>query len=198
MNQKKIWNNIAEEWHEFKTKPAENVIEFLKKQTGNVLDLGSGSGRHLIKIKKGKIYLVDFSEKMLKLAGKKADERNIKAEFIKADFTKLPFQNDFFDSAVFISSLHCIKGSKKREKAVEELHRVLKSNAEVFVGVWNKNSKRFKNAQNEKYVKWRDKGERYYYLFEEDEIHKLFKKRGFKITSTLSSELMINFIAEKT
>jgi len=52
MSQKQIWNKIAPEWHEYKTIPAEHTIKFLKKKSGKVLDLGSGSGRHLMKIKK--------------------------------------------------------------------------------------------------------------------------------------------------
>ena len=35
------------------------------------------------------------------------------------------------------------------------------------------------------------------YLFDENEIHNLFKKQGFKILSTHNSELMINFIVQK-
>ena len=68
MDQKKLWDNIAPEWTKFKTRPIEHTKEFLKKQTGNVLDLGSGAGRHLQKIKNGKMYLVDFSKEMIKHA----------------------------------------------------------------------------------------------------------------------------------
>ena len=50
MNQQKIWDNIAKEWFEFKTKPAEHTLQFLKNKKGKILDLGSGSGRHLKKI----------------------------------------------------------------------------------------------------------------------------------------------------
>lgn len=195
--QEKIWDNIASEWHKFKTRPTEHTTEFLKKTFGNVLDLGSGSGRHLKKIKKGKMYLLDFSEKMLKLAKKKAKKENIKAEFIKSDMTKLPFENNFFDFAICISSLHCIKGEKNRKKAVEELYRVLKKKGKAEIGVWNKNSKRFKNSGKEKIIKWRNKGERYYYLFDEKEVHDLFESVGFKILSTHNSERMINFIVGK-
>jgi len=46
-------------------------------------------------------------------------------------------------------------------------------------------------------INWRNKGKRYYYLFEKKEIHDLFEKVGFKILSTHNSEMMINFIAEK-
>ena len=198
MSQKQIWNKIAPEWHEYKTIPAEHTIKFLKKKSGKVLDLGSGSGRHLVNIKNGKIYLIDFSKEMLKLAEKKAKKEKINAEFKQANIWEIPYENEFFDFAICISALHCVEGEQKREKAVKELYRVLKPKAKAEIGVWNIKSKRFKNIKGkEKYVGWTDKGERYYYLYDEKEIHDLFKKIGFKIISTHNSEMMINFLAEK-
>ena len=195
-SQKQIWNSIAPEWHEFKQKPSKISIEFLKKQTGKVLDLGSGSGRHLIKIKKGKIYLVDFSKQMINLAKQKAKKENINAEFSVADLTNLPYKDNFFDSGISISTIHCLK-PKEHKKAIQEIYRVLKPGAQALIGVWNKNSKRFKNSPKEKHIGWRDKGKRYYYLFDEKEIHNLFKKNKFKIISEQNSELMIRFVVEK-
>jgi len=52
-SQETVWNKIAPEWHEYKKIPAKHTLDFLKKTSGNVLDLGSGSGRHLYKIKNG-------------------------------------------------------------------------------------------------------------------------------------------------
>ena len=197
MNQKQVWNNIAEEWHEFKKIPATGTIEFLKKQKGNVLDLGSGSGRHLIKIKSGKMYLLDFSEKMIELAKQKAKKERIDAEFAVSSMTKTPYENNFFDSAICISALHCLNKSEQK-KAIKELYRILKPKAQVLVGVWNKESKRLKRHKGkEALIKWNDKGERYYYLFDEKEVQDLFKKEGFKILSSDNSEMMIRFVAEK-
>ena len=195
-NQKQLWNNIAPEWHEFK-KPASVVLRFLNKQSGKILDLGSGSGRNLSKIKNGKMYLVDFSPEMIKLAKQKAKQENIDAEFFISETKKLPFKNNFFDAAICISMIHCIEKKQDREKTIQELLRVLKKGAQAEISVWNKDSKRFKNAQKEKYVGWRDKGKRYYYLYTEKEIHNLFKKIGFKIISTDNSKMAINFIVEK-
>ncbi len=196
--QQQVWNNIAKEWHEFKETPSEFSKEFLTCCTGNVLDLGSGSGRHLTKIKGGKMYLVDFSEEMIKLAKKKATKLKVPGEFIVADISKnLPFKDNFFDYAISISALHCLP-PEYHKKAIAELYRVMKKKGKVLIGVWNFQSKRFNQKQGkEKLIKWTDKGERYYYLFEEDEIHKLFKSTGFKILSTHNSEMMINFIVEK-
>jgi len=200
-NQKKVWNEIAEEWHEFKSeKPAEHVLKFLQNKEGKILDFGSGSGRHLIKLKKGKMHLVDFSEKMIKLAKEKGKKENIDAGFFSADIEKekLPFKDNFFDYAIAIASIHCIRGEENRKKAAEELFRVLKPGAEAEIAVWNIDSKRFKNSPKEKYVKWRDKGKRYYYLFDEKEIHNLFKNVGFKIKKKLNSEVNIIFIVKKS
>lgn len=197
-NQQQIWNTIAKEWHEFKEIPSKFSKEFLSKCTGNILDLGSGSGRHLTKIKNGKMYLVDFSEEMINLAKKKAIKLKISAEFIVAEISKrLPFQDNFFNYSISISALHCLP-PKDHKKAVEELYRVMKKKGKALIGVWNFHSKRFNQKKGkEKLVGWRDKGKRYYYLFEEDEIHDLFKSVGFKVLSTHNSEMMINFIVEK-
>ncbi len=196
LSQKQIWDKIASEWNKYKTIPAEHTIEFLKKTSGKVLDLGSGSGRHLVKIKSGKMYLVDFSKEMLKLAEEKAKREKINAEFKQANLWEIPYENEFFDYAICISALHCIE-EENREKVVRELYRVLKKGGKAEIGVWNIKSKRFKNSQKEKYIGWTDKGKRYYYLYDEKEIHDLFKKFGFKIILTHNSEMMINFIVRK-
>ncbi len=215
MEQQQVWDAIAKEWHKFKTTPAKNTLEFLKKTSGKVLDLGSGSGRNLYKIKgsgaklqassvfpekserKGKMYLVDFSDEMLKLAKEKSKKNNINAEFKQANLWELPYENEFFDYAICISALHCIEGKKNRENSVRELYRVLKKNGKALIGVWNIKSKRFKNSPKERLIGWTDKGKRYYYLHDEKEIHRLFKKIGFKIVSTHNSEMMINFVITK-
>lgn len=196
-NQEKTWDKIAPEWHEYKKIPSELSIEFLKKAKGKVLDLGSGSGRHISKIKKGQMYLVDFSKEMLKLANKKAKQKKIKIETKQGEFFDIPYEDEFFDYAISISAIHCLK-KKYHKKAIKELHRVLKKGAKALIGVWNFKSKRFNQKQGkEKLISWTTKGQRYYYLFEEKEIHKLFKDIGFKILSTHNSEMMINFIAQK-
>lgn len=197
ISQEKVWDNIAQEWYEFKTKPAEHTLEFLKGKTGKVLDLGSGAGRHLVKLKKGQMYLVDFSKEMIELAKKRAHDKKIKAEFFVSDLTKLPFENNYFDFAIAVASIHCVQGKENREKTVQELFRVLKPEGLAEIAVWNKDSKRFKNALKEKYVKWRDKGARYYYLYSKEEIYDLFKKVGFEIVEKEDPRAMVVFIVRK-
>lgn len=197
-SQKQVWNNIAQEWENFKSeKPSKNTIEFLKNKTGNILDLGCGSGRHLQKIKSGKMFLVDFSEKMLKIARKKAKNKKIKADFIETELYNLPFKNNFFDSVICMHSLYCIKNPKLREKTLKEIYRVLKPKAKLLISVWDKNSNRFKKDKKEKYVKWQNKGLRYYYLFDKEELQRLLEKAGFKIINKINSNVNLTFIAKK-
>jgi len=160
------------------------------------LDFGSGSGRHLQKIKNGKMYLLDFSSKMIELAKKRAKEKKIPAEFAVSNMTKTSYENNFFDSAICISALHCLN-EKEQEKAIKELYRILKPKAKVLIAVWNIDSKRFKNSKKERLIGWRDIGKRYYYLYDEKEIHNQFKRNGFKIIQSQNSEMMIRFISEK-
>ncbi len=213
--QQKVWDRIAKEWHEFKEIPSEFSKKFLENSSGKVLDLGSGSGRHITKIKdsgtksqaspsknrerNGKMYLVDFSKEMLKLAEKKAKKQKIEIETRKGNLWKIPYKKNFFDYAICISALHCIS-YENHEKVAEEIYRVLKKNGRALIGVWNYNSKRFRSKRKkgkEHFIGWRNKGKRYYYLFEEEEVHKLFEEVGFKIVEERNSEMMINFIVEK-
>lgn len=195
-NQEEVWNNIAPEWSEFKTRKAEYIEEFLRKQKGNILDLGCGTGRHLEKIKEGKMHLVDFSEGMIKLAKLNAKKKKIEAEFKISKGDKIPYEDNFFDGAICHAMLHCVETEKERKSTIKELFRVLKPGAEAMIGVWNKSAHRFERGPKEKMIAWRDKGKRYYYLYEEDEIHKQFKEAGFKI-KPIMSKIEIAFIAEK-
>jgi ubiquinone/menaquinone biosynthesis C-methylase UbiE len=199
-DQEKVWDRIAPEWHENKPIPSIGTAEFVKNVKGNFLDLGSGSGRHLQKID-GTYYLQDISSEMLKLASKRAEERDVKYETIHSSMDTIPKEDNFFDAAICISALHSVAGEETRLKAISELCRVMKKGAKAYIGVWNAKSKRFKrktkNGEKEKLIGWTDKGKRYYYLYDEEEIHKQFTDAGFKIISNHNSEMMINFIVEK-
>jgi ubiquinone/menaquinone biosynthesis C-methylase UbiE len=192
-NQEVIWNNIAEEWNKFRTSPLQEVIEFLKIKSGKVLDLGCGSGRNLVENKEIIYYGIDFSEEMLKFAKKNAKAKNIKAFFLKEKVNKLSFEDNFFDSAIFISTLHCLPSPKARKNSLNELFRVMKKGSEALISVWDKketgNLEQVKTKEGS--VIWKKNGKehaRYYYFYEEDELASLLKKIGFKIIKTINKD----------
>ena len=200
MNQQQVWDKIAPEWHEFKTTPSESATEFVNNSKGKVLDFGSGSGRNLLKLRKSKkheLYLVDFSDEMLKLAKKRAKELKVKINTKVSKLEKTDFSDNYFDAAICTTVIHCIETEKKREKALKELLRILKPKAQANIEVWDIKSKRFKNAPKEKFINWRDKGLRYYYLYEEKEFKDLLKKVGFKIIKKVPHKANIICIVEK-
>ena len=183
ISQEEVWDSIATPWKEFRAKPVPEVKDFLKNKRGKILDLGCGSGRNFIKIE-GTIYGIDFSSNMLRYAREFSKKENMKTILKKSSAEKLPFKDDFFDSAIYIASLHCIESEDERESSLKELHRVLKPGAEAMISVWDKNQEKFKDVPKQNFISWRVNGNefrRYYYLYDRDELISILKNTGFRI-----------------
>ena len=186
----KVYDRIAEEWNERKKGTLSALFPLLKsaRKKGISLDAGCGNGRNLIGIAKGSefAYGIDASKEMIRLAEKKIKENKLEktANLIRADVQKLPFENEFFDNVFCLAVLHHLETEKKREKAVSEFGRVLKKGGILLISVWNRYQKRFEKEGKDCKVKWRkDDGkteERFYHLFEEEELKKLIEGNGFK------------------
>jgi len=186
LSQREVWDKIGAPWQRFRKKAPFEVIEFLKNKKGKILDLGCGSGRNILKLKNSRYYCADFSAEMLKFAEKHAEKEKILADFFRTSLTELPFKDNFFDSAIFISTLHCIEGENERKRALEELYRVLKKGKEAMITVWNRDdNERLRNMHaKEGFVNWMKEGknyQRYYYFYSQKELENLLKKIGFKI-----------------
>ena len=185
MKQEAVWDKIANPWKVFRDEPFEGVVEFLKDKKGNVLDLGCGSGRNFVKIN-GTIYGVDFSQRMIDMAKERAEDKNIEAKLFKSEAYELPFEDNFFDSAISIAVIHCIEHKEKRKMALEQLHRVMKRGAEAMITVWSRNEERIKNKPKEAMIPWTVGGKkymRYYYIYDKKEFEELLKSVGFNIVS---------------
>src|SRR3989344_7980635 len=174
-NQEKVWDDISHTWKMYRSEEIKEVAEFLKNKSGKILDLGCGSGRNFVKLKgiydgeNSCIYGVDFSQNMLDYARAHANKKGFNVKLKKAEAFDLPFKENSFDAAIFAAVLHCITDAGKREKALKELFRVLKPNAEAWISVWDKNQERFKNKEKEIFIPWKYDGKehkRYYYLYD--------------------------------
>ncbi|MBI2628521.1 methyltransferase domain-containing protein [Candidatus Pacearchaeota archaeon] len=195
-DQEQVWDEIAHLWNKNKTMPLgakDSIIkDFISvEKDKKILDLGCGSGRNFIALKeagfKGVIYGVDFSENMLKHAKENAKKFGIKVVLKKANVWETGFEDNSFDKAIFIATLHCVETSEQREQAIKELYRVLKPKGKAIITAWNKNAKRWKNKPKEKIVSWKldentgKKVNRYYYLYNQEELIKELENAGFKI-----------------
>lgn len=173
-------------------------FEELKKHIKDgekVLDLGCGNGR-LFELFKGKnvdYTGIDLSEEFIKKANKKYGNH-----FQVANFLKLPFENNRFDSIWVIAAFHHIPSAEFRLNTLREIRRVLKKEGRIIITCWNLWQpnyfklllkftliKLFKKSR----LDFKDvilspkklKIERYYHVFTKKELKKLFEKVGFKV-----------------
>ena len=122
---------------------------------------------------------------MLEYAEENAEKLGIKVILKKVNVWETGFEDNFFDKAIFIATLHCVVGEKQRKQAIKEIYRILKPKGRAIITVWNKNAKRWKNKPKEKIVSWKldenTKVNRYYYLYDQGELIKELENAGFKI-----------------
>lgn len=111
--------------------PYPRVLEFarLLKERGSrrVLDLGCGTGRHLVYLAKEGFepFGIDLSPTGLEQARRWLAEEGLKAELKESDMTSIPYPDGFFDGAI---SIHVIYHGTldQMRKAISEIHRTLR------------------------------------------------------------------------
>ncbi len=189
MEQKNVWDRIAESWHGFRQRPTE-IAEKLAKEwkAGKILDIGCGNCRNLLPFSKQgfQCYGVDFSDEMLRVASNFCRKNDMYVELRKAEMTKLPFSSWQFDYCLNIDVLHNLRTEDARKIALFEMRRVMKPSALALITVWNRLQPRFlhKIFFSDTYIPWRVEGKkyyRYYHLFTYWELKKLIEKCGFLI-----------------
>ena len=177
MNQREVWDNIADDWNNYRKHPPKDSVKFLENKRGIILDLACGSGRNFIKIN-GIIIGLDFSTRMLRLSRNKIKNDTPSVFLAAGDAVHLPFKDNIFDNILFSNSFHCVKWNH-REKVLREIKRVSKNGAQIYISVWNRDQPRFETSKKESYIEWTVKGkryQRYYYLYSKDELEALMKK----------------------
>lgn len=106
------------------------TVELLKPfRGGRYLDIGTGTGDLVFEIiaQSANVIIegIDPSEQMLEIARDKALKRNLgdSVSFITADALNLPMESETYDGIV---SGFCFRNIERRQKALEEMMRVLK------------------------------------------------------------------------
>ncbi|BCL34625.1 class I SAM-dependent methyltransferase [Nostoc sp. MS1] len=105
--------------------------ELLKDVTGEVLEIGFGTGLNLAYYPQHirKITTVDVNPGMNALAQKRIDESGIKVEKLLLSGENLPMSDNTFDSVVSTWTLCSIANV---EQAIKEVYRVLKPDGKFF------------------------------------------------------------------
>lgn len=112
------------------------LLERLSIKKGyNVLDVGCGTGNHIIKIAEafpeGDYYGIDISKSSIKEAIEKSTQKNLKIKFICGDAAEASvFQNNFFDLIISIYALYYVKDT---QKTLDALKSKLKDTGKIGV-----------------------------------------------------------------
>jgi ubiquinone/menaquinone biosynthesis C-methylase UbiE len=137
----KQWNKIFKRKGRVSTEIQEDLPKivrlFKKKGIKNVLDLGCGSGRHLVYLAKNgfEVYGIDIADYGLKIAKDWLKKEGLKANIkIGSIYKRLPYEDNSFDAIVSTQTLHHEK-IKNIRKLIKEIERILKPNGLIFITV---------------------------------------------------------------
>jgi SAM-dependent methyltransferase len=193
---REVFDQIAESWYRVRHWPLlREELDALaaRWQSGKLLNIGCAHGPDFLPFRQG--FGLDSSPAMLKQAMRYSTKFKFYVNLVAGDALSLPFPDNRFDWAISVAAYHHIRGREERQKAFEELRRVLKPNGEVFITVWNRGQPRFWFKSKEQQVPWRLRQEtvyRYYYLFSYGELRKLLIKADWEII-TMSPEKSYHF-----
>ncbi|MBU1151196.1 methyltransferase domain-containing protein [Patescibacteria group bacterium] len=193
------YNNISQEFNTTRQYSWKEFELFLPHIKGKSLaDLGCGNGRFFKFIQEKKPELIytgiDNSPALINYAKK----QNPKANFQLGNLQNIPLTDNSQNTAVSIASFHHLPHPKMRQKALQEIHRILAKDGILIISVWNLFQPKYKKYiwqarlrtllslgqyhPRDTFIPWAKTGiKRYYYAFKEQELRNLLSKAGFKI-----------------
>ncbi len=144
---KKAWNEIYKK--ELGLSPIQKdmpkIVELFKERNvKRVLDLGCGTGRHIIYLAKHgfEVYGIDISNEGIKTTKYWLTKHNLKARLKVGDiYKRLPYEDNFFDAIISIKTLHHGKIEDIR-RLIKEMKRILKPKGLIFIEFPKKRPKR--------------------------------------------------------
>jgi cyclopropane fatty-acyl-phospholipid synthase-like methyltransferase len=137
----KVWDEIFKNKGKVFAEPHENIPDVCQelkiRKANNVLDLGCGSGRHIVYLAKNgfSVFGLDNSPEGLAIANKWLNEEGVSADLQLHDMiAPLPYETDFFDAVISVQVIHHGKMATIR-KVIKEIERVLKKGGYIFITV---------------------------------------------------------------
>ncbi|RPJ58702.1 MAG: class I SAM-dependent methyltransferase [Acidobacteria bacterium] len=184
------WDRIYAENGRFFTQPHEalpEMVNLLKARSlRRVLDLGCGSGRHLVPLARAgfSVFGFDNSTHGLLFAREDLAKEQLKTELQLGDFRNpLPYRDGSFDAVLSIQVIHHAD-TKTIERVVAEIGRILAPGGLLFLTVpkFRNQATSFRQIEARTFVPedGPEKGLPHHY-FDEGELRELL--RGFQIFS---------------
>jgi ubiquinone/menaquinone biosynthesis C-methylase UbiE len=182
MSKREYFDRHAHKWdrlcHSETDGKLKKLIRSFKLRKGSqVLDLGCGTGilfPHILKAigRKGRVFGVDLSERMLQEARRKYQDENI--FLISASAENLPFLPESFDNVIAFA---CFPHFEKKGKAIKEIRRVLKKGGKLFIAHLLGRKELSEHHRSSGDIEVMDD-----VLPTEKVLKKMLKKKGFKKT----------------
>ena len=144
-----------------------NMIE----KGSTILDAGCGNGKNMLK--DYDFRGLDSSVELAKIAIKKTG-----FEVDIGSVTEMPYQDETFDHVICIAVIHHLNSDERRTKAIMEIARVMKINGTGLISVWELTVGDKVRCKKDGLVGWASitgnkVHQRYYHLFEKNEIESL-------------------------
>lgn len=139
------WNRLVrDQYHKLEWDTTQIFLKKHLPKKGLILDAGAGPGRYTVDLaKKGyDVVLLDYSKgnvELAKIKVKEAKQEKKVKDFIQGTIVNLSkFKDNSFDAVICLGGPLSHVEKKDRQKAVNELIRVAKKGAPVFVSVMGK------------------------------------------------------------
>jgi ubiquinone/menaquinone biosynthesis C-methylase UbiE len=139
-----IWERIFKRKGKYFVEPhvdMEEVIKiFHKHKVKKILDIGCGTGRHLIYLARHgfEVYGLDSAKTAIESAKNWLEEEGLKGHLkIANQYDKLPYEDSFFDAVISTQALHHGRTAEVK-KVIAEIERVLKPKGCIFITVARK------------------------------------------------------------
>jgi SAM-dependent methyltransferase len=133
------WDRIFTERGRVFTDPhadIERIVKLIRDSDGSrILDLGCGTGRHIVYFSRlgFDVYGFDASPKAIAMTQEWLNNEDLKARFCEHQMEDLfPYENDFFDAVISVQVIHHNLMNDIR-KTIGEIGRVLKPGGILFV-----------------------------------------------------------------
>ena len=178
-----VYNKIAHHFDVTRFNYWSWVTDFVLSLNPNsdILDIGCGNGRNMT-YKEHNFKGIDSSEEFVRICKSK------NLDVVEGDMCNLPFDDKQFDAILSIASFHHLFTHERRNIAVREMERILKPGGLILLSVWSinqpeKTRRKFHNY-GDTLVSWNKDGEvyqRYYYIFEIEEIKQYFIENNLTI-----------------
>ncbi len=115
------------------------LVDYNSLKGKKVLDIATGPGIFLVEFAKAGAEAtgIDITSYSIKHAKRNLELRNLKADVVKMDAQNLTFPDATFD---YVHAWGCVMHMPNTEKAISEIHRVLKPGGKALIYIYNRNS----------------------------------------------------------